>query len=46
MSQKNVARHRVICQITAQTTVKAEASNVPMQNKKEDAKQTLYLNRV
>ena len=45
MSQKNAVRHRVNCQITAKTTV-AATSNVSAQNRKEDANQTLYLNRV
>jgi hypothetical protein len=45
MSQKNEVRHRVNCEITAKTTVTL-ALNVPMQKRKEDAKQTLYLNRI
>lgn len=45
MSQKNEVRHRPKYQITAQTVV-IEASNVPSQKSKEDAKQTLYINRV
>ncbi len=45
MSQKNAVRHRVNCQITAKTTVSA-APKMPSQNRKEDANQTLYLNRV
>lgn len=45
MSQKNEVRHRPKCQITVQTVV-IEASNVPSQKSKEDAKQTLYINRV
>jgi hypothetical protein len=45
MSQKNAVRHRQKCQITSQTMV-IEASNVPSQKSKEDAKQTLYINRV
>jgi hypothetical protein len=45
MSQKNAVRHRVNCQIIAKPAV-ATVSSVPLQNKKEDAKQTLYLNRV
>jgi hypothetical protein len=45
MSQKNALRHSVSCQITAKTTA-ITASSVPVQNKREDAKQTLYLNRV
>jgi hypothetical protein len=45
MSQKNALRHSVNCQITAKPVVTA-ASNVSAQNKKEDANQTLYLNRV
>jgi hypothetical protein len=45
MSQKNAVRHRVNCQITAKPTV-VPVSSVPLQNKKEDAKQALYLNRV
>jgi len=45
MSQKIAVRHRVTCQITAKTTVPV-ASNMSAQNRKEDANQTLYLNRV
>jgi len=45
MSQKNEVRHRSKCQITAKTTVTL-ASSVPSQKRKEDAKQTLYLNRI
>jgi hypothetical protein len=45
MSQKNAVRYRANCQITAETTV-ALASSVPSQKQKEEAKQTLYLNRV
>ena len=45
MSQKNAVRHHPKCQITAQTAV-IEASNMPSQKSKEDAKQTLYINRV
>ena len=49
MSQKNEVRHRANCQITAKTTVTpADASklNVPSQKRKEEAKKTLYLNRI
>jgi hypothetical protein len=45
MSQKNTLRHQQKCQITVQTAV-IEASDVLSQKNKEDAKQTLYLNRV
>ncbi len=45
MAQKNAIRHCSKCQITAQTAV-VEASNVPLQKSKEDAKKTLYINRV
>jgi hypothetical protein len=45
MSQKNAVRHQPKYQITAQIAV-IEASNVPLQKNKEDAKQTLYINRV
>jgi hypothetical protein len=49
MSQKNEVRHPVNCQITAQTTdisAQGSSSNVPLQKRKEDAKQTLYINRI
>ena len=49
MSQKNEVRHRANCQITAKTTVTladGSSSNVPAPKRKEDAKQTLYLNRI
>jgi hypothetical protein len=45
MSQKNAVRHHPKCQITAQTAV-IEESNVSSQKNKEDAKQTLFINRV
>jgi hypothetical protein len=45
MSQKNAVRHSPKCQITVQTVV-IDASIVPSQKSKEDAKQTLYINRV
>ena len=45
MSQKNEVRHRSKCQVAVETTV-ALASSAPVQKRKEDAKQTLYLNRV
>ncbi|MCL4429682.1 MAG: hypothetical protein M1167_02910 [Chloroflexi bacterium] len=45
MSQQNQVRHR---KITAQTAATADAGNqkVPSKKRKEDAKQTLYLNRI
>jgi len=45
MSQKNEVRHRSNCQVAVEATV-ALASSGPIQKRKEDAKQTLYLNRV
>jgi hypothetical protein len=45
MSQKNAVRHHPKCQITAQTAV-IDATIVPSQKSKEDAKQTLYIKRV
>ncbi len=45
MAQKNEVRHSAKCQITAKTTVTL-ASTVPSQKRKEDAKKTLYLNRI
>ncbi len=45
MSQKNAVTHHQKCQITIQTTV-IEKSNMPSQKSKEDAEQTLYINRV
>ncbi len=49
MSQKNEVRHRSHCQITAKTTVTTAGDNVPnvpSQKRKEEAKKTLYLNRI
>ena len=49
MSQKNEVRHRSNCPIAVETTVTlADSSkpNVPVPKRKEDAKQTLYLNRI
>jgi hypothetical protein len=49
MSQQNEVRHRSTCQITAKPTVTladGRKPNVPSQKRKEDAKQTLYLNRI
>lgn len=48
MSQKNESRQRSNCPKTVETTVVlADGSiNVPAQKRKEDAKQTLYLNRI
>jgi hypothetical protein len=49
MSQKNQVRHRSNCPVTVETMVTlAECSipKVPTQKRKEDAKQTLYLNRI
>ena len=45
MSQKNEVRHRANCQVAVEATV-AVATKVPIQKRKEDAKQALYLNRV
>jgi hypothetical protein len=45
MSQKNDVRHRSNCQITAEAAVKL-APIVPSQKRKEEAKKTLYLNRI
>jgi hypothetical protein len=49
MSQKNEARHLSNCQIAAESTVIAtdvSTLNVPSRKRKEDAKQSLYLNRI
>jgi hypothetical protein len=49
MSQKKQARHISNCQITAESaviTTDGSTSNVPSQNRKEDAKKILYLNRI
>jgi hypothetical protein len=49
MTQKNQAKHRSNCQITAQTIITAtdESSlNVHLKKRKAEAKKTLYLNRV
>ena len=49
MTQKNKAGHLSNCQIAAESAVIAtdgSTSNVPKQKLKEDAKQTLYLNRI
>jgi hypothetical protein len=49
MSQKNEVRHRTNCQITTKATVTAADARkptVPSQKRKEDAKKTLYLNRI
>jgi hypothetical protein len=49
MSQKNKARHSSNCQIAAESAaIVTESSkvNVPMQKRKEDAKKTLYINRI
>jgi hypothetical protein len=49
MSQKNEVRHCTNCQITANTTVTladGNSSNVPLQKRKEEAKQALFLNRI
>jgi hypothetical protein len=49
MSQQNDVRHCVNCQITAKSTVTSAAAKkltVPTQKRKEDAKKTLYLNRI
>jgi hypothetical protein len=49
MSQKNEARHLSNCQITAENAVIStddRISNVPLQKRKHDAKQVLYLNRI
>jgi hypothetical protein len=45
MAQKNKARHHANYQITGKTTVTV-VPNMPTQKKKEDAKQTLYINRI
>jgi hypothetical protein len=49
MSQKTKIRHSSNCQITAETAAVALTDaglNVPLTKRKEDAKQTLYLNRI
>ena len=49
MSQKNQVRHQSNCPVAVETTValaNTGSSNVPTQKRKEDAKQTLYLNRI
>jgi len=49
MTQKNGTGHLQNCQIAVENAVIAtdvSPSNVPMQKRKEDAKQILYLNRV
>jgi hypothetical protein len=49
MSQKNKARHLSNCQITAENaviTMDSSTSNVPAPKRKDDAKQTLYINRI
>jgi hypothetical protein len=49
MSQKNKARYLSNYQITAENaviTTDGSTSNVPTQKRKDDAKQTLYINRI
>lgn len=49
MSQKNEVRHSSNCHVTVETTValaNSGRSNVPLQKRKEEAKQALYLNRI
>lgn len=49
MVKKNETRHLSNCQISAESAVISTdetASNVPVQKRKEDAEQTLYLLRV
>ncbi|MCL4430526.1 MAG: hypothetical protein M1167_07210 [Chloroflexi bacterium] len=49
MSQKKQVRHQSNCPVAVETTVTlADISkpDVPSQKRKEDAKQTLYLNRI
>jgi len=49
MSQKNDLRHCTKCQITAETPVELVVNStpkVPSNKRKEDAKQTLYLQRI
>ncbi len=49
MSHKNYVRHRSNCHVAVETTVTLAdggSKNVPSQKRKEDAKQTLYLNRI
>ena len=49
MTQKNGTRNLSNCQITVESAVMTKdgsTSNVPMQKRKEDAKQILYLNRI
>jgi hypothetical protein len=49
MSQKNKAGHSSNCQIAAERAVITAADstpNVPMQKRKEEAEQILYLNRI
>jgi len=49
MTQKNGTGNLSNCQITVESAVmtkEGSPSNVPMQKRKEDAKQILYLNRV
>jgi hypothetical protein len=49
MSQKNQVRYQSNCQEVIETPVVIAAGSgkdVPSQKRKEDAKQTLYLNRI
>ncbi len=49
MSQKDKARHISNCQMAAESaviTTDGSTSNVPMQKRKEDAKEILYLDRI
>jgi hypothetical protein len=49
MVKKNETRHLSNCQIATESAVissDGNASNVPVQKRKEDAEQTLYLFRV
>ena len=49
MSQKKQARHITNCQVASTAAVisaDGSTSNAPLPNRKEDAKQILYLNRV
>jgi hypothetical protein len=49
MSKKNEVRHLANCQITTKATVtlaEDKKSAMPSQNRKEEAKKILYLNRI
>jgi hypothetical protein len=46
MSQQNQARHQKIAAQTTAIITNVGNSKVPSKKQKEDAKQTLYLNRI